>query len=185
MITDHKSGFGLVTILLHWVSAFLIVFLFGLGLYMVGLGYYDPWYNRAPSLHISLGLVVLLLTLIRIVWRLIFFRRPAPLPEHSRSVRLLSATVQYSLYGLILVVLVSGYLITTADGRSASLFGLIDFPSVMRLGVTGVDRAGFLHYWMAWAIIVLAALHTLAALAHHFVLRDRTLVRMLDPRSKR
>jgi cytochrome b561 len=185
MITDHKAGFGLISILLHWVSALLIFFLFGLGLYMVGLGYYDPWYNRAPALHISLGLAVLILTLARIVWRLFQFRRPAPLPEHSRAVRLLSTTVQLSLYGLILVVLVSGYLITTADGRAASLFGLIEFPSLMRLDGAGVDLAGFLHYWLAWAIIVLAVLHTLAAMAHHFVLRDRTLVRMLDPRAKK
>ena len=71
MIKDHSSGFGLLSIVLHWVSALLIVVLFGLGLYMVGLSYYDPWYNRAPSLHISLGLLVLLLTLIRIVWRLL------------------------------------------------------------------------------------------------------------------
>lgn len=184
MIKDHPSGFGLLSIVLHWVSALLIFFLFGLGLYMVGLSYYDPWYNRGPNLHISLGLVVLLLTLARIVWRLAHFRHPAPLPEHSRAVRFLSATVQLSLYGLILAVVVTGYLITTADGRSASLFGLIQFPSLVRLDGSGVDLAGALHYWLAWAIIALAVLHTLAALAHHFVLRDRTMVRMLDPRAR-
>jgi len=184
VIKDHPSGFGLLSIVLHWVSALLIFFLFGFGLYMVGLSYYDPWYNRGPNLHISLGLVVLLLTLARIVWRLAHFRHPAPLPEHSRAVRFLSAAVQLSLYGLILAVLVTGYLITTADGRPASLFGLIEVPSLMRLDGTGVDLAGALHYWLAWAIIVLAVLHTLAALAHHFVLRDRTLIRMLDPRAR-
>lgn len=184
MIKDHSSGFGLLSIVLHWVSALLIVVLFGLGLYMVSLSYYDPWYNRAPSLHISLGLLVLLLTLIRIVWRLAQRRNPAPLPEHSRAVRLSSVVVQLSLYGLILAVAVTGYLMTTADGRSASLFGLIQFPSVMRLDGAGVDLAGALHYWLAWAIIVLAVLHSLAALAHHFVLRDRTLVRMLNPRRR-
>lgn len=184
MIKDHPSGFGLLSIVLHWVSALLIFVLFGLGLYMVGLSYYDPWYNRAPNLHISLGLVVLLLTLLRIVWRLAQFRHPAPLPEHGRATRLLSAAVQLSLYGLILAVLVSGYLITTADGRAASLFGLIQFPSLMRLDGAGVDLAGVLHYWLAWAIIALAVLHTLAALAHHFVRRDRTLIRMLNPRAR-
>src|SRR5690625_5493956 len=101
-----------------------MVVLFGLGMHMVGLIYYDPSYNRAPSLHISLGLLVLLLTLIRIVWRLAQRRNPAPLPEHSRAVRLSSVVVQLSLYGLILAVVVTGYLMTTADGRSASLFGL-------------------------------------------------------------
>src|SRR5690625_7065992 len=75
-----------------------MVVLFGLGLYMVGLSYYDPWYNRAPSLHISLGLLVLLLTLIRIVWRLAQRRNPAPLPEHRdrKSTRLNSSHVAIS-----------------------------------------------------------------------------------------
>ena len=184
MIKDHPSGFGLLSIVVHWVSALLIIVLFGLGLYMVGLSYYDPWYNRLPNLHISLGLVVLLLTFLRIVWRLAQFRHPAPLPEHSRSVRFLSAIVQLSLYGLIVAVLVTGYLITTSDGRPASLFGLVQFPSLMRLDGAGVDLAGALHYWLAWAIIALTVLHTLAALAHHFVLRDRTLLRMLNPRAR-
>lgn len=184
MIKDHPSGFGLLSIFLHWVSALLIFVLFGLGLYMVGLSYYDPWYNRAPNLHVSLGLTLLLLTLIRIVWRLVQFRHPAPLPEHSPAVRWLSTAVQLSLYGLILAVLVTGYLITTADGRSAGWFGVIQVPSLMRFEGAGVDLAGALHYWLAWAIIGLAIVHTLAALAHHFVLRDRTLVRMLNPRAK-
>src|SRR5690625_784189 len=142
------------------------------------------WYNRDPIQHISLGLLGLLLTLIRIVWRLAQRRNPAPLPEHSREVRLSSVVVQLSLYGLILAVAVTGYLMTTADGRSASLFGLIQFPSVMRLDGAGVDIVVAPHYWMACAIILLAVLHSLAALAHHFVFRDRTLIRMLDPRRR-
>src|SRR5690625_7318172 len=119
--------------------------------------------------------MLLLLTLIRIVWRLAQRRNPPPLPEHSRAVRLSSVVVQLRLYGLILAVVVTGYLMTTADGRSASLFGLIQFPSVMRLDGAGVEPAGALQYWLAWAVIVLAVLDGLPPLAHRVGAPDRPL----------
>ncbi len=182
MLKDHKNGFGLISILLHWVSAILIIFLFGLGLYMVGLGYYDPYYHTGPELHVSLGLLLLLLTLFRILWRLANGRNPRPLPDHSRFIKLVSGTVQYSLYLLVLIVIGSGYLITTAKGDPASMFEWVQLPALIQLDSEGVDLAGALHYWLAWAIIGLSALHTAAALMHHFLFRDRTMVRMLNPR---
>lgn len=182
MLKDHKSGYGLISILLHWVSAVLIVFLFGLGLYMVDLTYQDPFYYTGPELHISFGLLLLLLTLFRILWRLANGRNPRPLPEHTRLIRVLSGIVQYSLYLLVLVVIASGYLITTAKGDPASMFDWIQFPSLIQLDGEGVDLAGALHYWLAWAIIVLSIVHAAAALMHHYLFRDRTMVRMLDPR---
>ncbi len=180
MLKDTSAGYGLFTIVLHWVSALLIFFLFGLGVYMTGLSYYSPWYHKGPALHISLGLVLLLLMVVRILWRL-GNKNPTPLPNHSRSTLLLSRLVKYLLYGLIFIVIASGYLITTADGKPASLFDVIHFPMLTQLSPTNVDRAGLIHELLAWAIVIVAALHALAALIHHFVIRDRTLVRMLKP----
>lgn len=182
MLRDHKSGFGLISILLHWVSAILIVFLFGLGLYMVDLTYYEPFYNTGPELHVSFGLLLLLLTLFRILWRMVNGRNPRPLPEHTLVIRVLSGTVQYSLYLLVLIVIASGYLITTSKGDPASMFDWIYFPSLIQLSGQDVDLAGEVHYWLAWVIIVLSTIHAAAALMHHFLYRDRTMVRMLDPR---
>lgn len=183
MLKDSAAGYGLFTILLHWVSALLIFFLFGLGVYMTGLSYYSPWYHKGPALHISLGLVLLLLMVLRILWRWI---NPAPraLPSYSRATLLLSRLVKYLLYGLIFIVIISGYLITTADGKAASLFDVIHFPSFIQLSAANVDRAGLIHELLAWGIVIVAALHALAALIHHFVMRDRTLIRMLKPVKK-
>lgn len=180
MLKDSSSGYGLVSILLHWISALLIIFLFALGIYMVDLGYYDPWYHRAPALHISVGLVLLLLTLALICWR-IFNTRPQALATYSRTTQLLASAMKYALYLSILVLIATGYLVTTADGKPASLFGLIHFPVMIQLGPTGVDRAGLIHELLAWGIVLLAALHAAAALLHHFKIRDRTLIRMLKP----
>ncbi|WP_111642298.1 cytochrome b [Marinimicrobium alkaliphilum] len=181
MLTDKRSGYGLVSILFHWITAILVVGLFGLGLYMVGLSYYDAWYQKGPPLHISLGLTLMLLMVARVLWRLINWRKPAPLPEHSRAVIWGSGAVQLLLYIMIFTVIITGYLMTTSDGRPARLFDLMRFPVLIRLGPDGVDRAGLIHFWCAWGIIVLASLHGIAALIHHFVWRDRTLMRMIKP----
>lgn len=83
------------------------------------------------------------------------------------------------LYALLFVAMVSGYLISTADGSSISVFGWFEVPSVTGQVKGMEDVAGSIHYWSTWAIVVLAGLHALAALKHHFVDRDRTLLRML------
>lgn len=183
MIKDSPNGYGLLSILLHWVSALIVVGLFALGIYMVDLDYYDPWYHRAPWWHISFGLLLFLLTLARLLWRLLN-PQPKPLPNYTRSVRLGSRLAKYLLYLLIFALIITGFLITTADGKSASLFGWVEFPSIWQLSSGSVDLAGEIHEWLAYGIIALASFHALAALAHHFVIRDRTLVRMLKPVKK-
>lgn len=180
MLTDSAAGYGLGTIFLHWICALLIIFLFGLGIYMTGLDYYSEWYHKGPALHISMGLILLLLMCLRVVWRLAG-KKPASLSNYSRPTKIAANLVKYLLYVLVFIVLISGYLITTAEGKSASLFGLINFPSLARLSASSVDRAGLIHELLAWAIVITAVLHAGAALIHHFIIRDRTLIRMLKP----
>jgi cytochrome b561 len=83
------------------------------------------------------------------------------------------------LYLLLFVAMISGYLITTADGSSISVFGWFEVPSVTGRIRGMEDTAGAVHYWSTWALVVLAGLHALAALKHHFIDRDATLKRML------
>ncbi|MDO3388697.1 cytochrome b [Gilvimarinus sp. SDUM040013] len=183
MLNDNARGYGLVTIVLHWVCALVVVFLFALGLYMTSLSYYDDWYHKGPSLHVSVGLILLALMVLRLLWR-IFSRTPDPLPEHSLLIRLGASAVKIILYALIFTVMASGYLITTAEGSAPSIFGLLSFPVLIELGPDKVDLAGWVHLVFAWAIIVFASLHALAAMSHHFLIRDRTLIRILKPVKK-
>lgn len=182
MFKDSSNGYGLISIAIHWISALLILFLFGLGIYMVGLSYYDDWYHKGPELHVSLGLMVFLIMLVRIVWRVI---NPRPVDLPAKPLQLTTAKwVKFALYICIFVVVVTGYLITTAEGQPASMFNLIKFPVLMELSGDNVDLVGELHEYFAWGIIALVVLHSLGALFHHFVMRDRTLVRMLKPVKK-
>lgn len=182
MLKDSSAGYGLISIAIHWISALLILFLFGLGIYMTGLGYYDDWYHKGPALHISLGLIVLLLMLVRIIWRIL---NPTPSALGDQRMQLVAAKlVKLGLYLAIFAVLISGYLITTAEGKPASLFDWIYFPSFTTLSANQVDLAGEIHEYLAWGIIALVVLHVAGALLHHFVMRDRTLVRILKPVKK-
>ena len=175
---NSPSGYGLISILMHWTVALLVFGLFALGLWMVDLGYYSPWRQTAPELHKSLGLLLFGLMLLRLLWR---FISPAPLPLSSYSrLTLLGAKFGHGLllFGL-LVLLIAGYLISTADGRGISVFGLFEVPALLSGIANQEDIAGWLHKYLAWGLVIFAGLHALAALKHHFIDRDPTLSRML------
>ena len=170
--------YGAIAILIHWLVAVAVIGLFALGYWMVDLTYYDDWYRRAPDIHRSVGILLLAVMVLRVIWRFIN-PPPAPLSEHTRLEVLSAHAAHAVLYLLLFVAMVSGYLITTADGSSISVFGWFAVPSVTGQVKGMEDIAGTIHYWSTWAIVVLAGLHALAALKHHVVDRDRTLLRML------
>ena len=86
------------------------------------------------------------------------------------------------MYALMYLLLLSGYLISTADGRGINVFGLFTGPASISGLQNQADIAGELHQWLAYVLIGLISLHALAALKHHFVDRDQTLKRMLSSR---
>ncbi|ERK07022.1 MAG: cytochrome b [Pantoea sp.] len=181
MWRNSPQQFGLISILLHWLMALAIYGMFALGLWMVGLGYYDSWYHSAPEIHKSIGILLLMALLLRLLWR---FLSPPPAPLHSYSpvVRFAAIAAHWLLYSLLLAILVSGYLISTADGKPVSLFGWFDIPALVAGAAEQADVAGDIHLWLAWTVVVLSVLHGLAALKHHFIDRDITLQRMLGCR---
>ena len=143
---------------------------------MRGLDYYSPYYQSAPDLHKSVGFVLLGLLIFRFVWRQI---NKVPSGHHLTPLeRIGSHLAHLGFYGLLLIIMVSGYLISTADGRGIAFFGLFEVPSLFQYrGME--DIAGFIHEWLAWGVIGLAVIHGLAALKHHFLDKDVTLTRML------
>jgi cytochrome b561 len=183
MLKDSRAGYGLMTIIFHWVCAPLIIFLFGLGVYMRGLDYYSPWYHRGPEIHIAIGLLVFVLMSLRLVWRT-RSATPDAIPTISKSNLLAASLVKTALYAFVFVICLSGYLITTAEGNAASFFGMVNIPATLKLSADNIDRAGFIHKYIAWGLMGFVVLHAAAALFHHFIKRDKTLVRMLKPADK-
>jgi len=175
-LRNTQDKYGLIAMLLHWGMAVLIIGLFALGTYMVELDYYDPWYKKAPDLHRSIGVIVAGLMIFRLGWRLsnVHPRAPGVAWEHR-----IATWLHRLFYVLIAVIVVSGYLITTADGQPVSVFTWFKIPATISGFENQEDIAGEIHEWLTTTLIVLVILHTLAALKHHFINHDLTLRRML------
>lgn len=175
---NTSTRYGYVSIFLHWLSAATVYGMFALGLWMVGLGYYDPWYHKAPDIHKSIGVLLFVILLFRIIWRW-FSPVPKPLSGYSAVIRIGATLAHIFLYLLLFGILISGYLISTAENQAVSVFGWVSIPATLS-GIPGqADIAGALHLYLAWSVVILSVLHLLAALKHHIIDRDSTLKRML------
>jgi len=174
---NTSDAWGLITILLHWVSAILIMVLFILGLWMTSLDYYSDWYTTLPHWHKSLGIILFGLTIFRIVWRLC---NPPPraLTTHKAWEQKSGHAMHVILYLITLAILVTGYLIPTADGVPIDVFNWFSVPAIVT-AIPQQDLIGKSHLYLAYLIISLSTIHALAALKHHLIDKDSTLKRML------
>jgi cytochrome b561 len=163
---------------LHWLTALAVIGLFAMGLWMRDLGYYDPWYHKAPFWHKSVGLLLASLVVIRLALRLAL-GHPLPLPTHKQWEKVLARITHIALYVLLFSAFISGYLISTADNRPAPFFGLFEIPALFTAFEHQEDIAGEVHEICVWSLVILAGLHALAAIKHHVIDRDNTLRRML------
>ena len=130
LIRDTVAGYGLLTRLTHWVMAVGILGMFALGLWMVTLTYYSPYYRSAPDIHRSVGILLLILLVLRFLWRL-----ANPKPDDSELApweRTAARIVHWGFYPLLLALMVSGYLISTADGRPIEVFDWFSVPSLVQ-----------------------------------------------------
>ncbi|MDT8452840.1 MAG: cytochrome b [Gammaproteobacteria bacterium] len=183
-LRNTPRGYGLVAIILHWLVALAVIGLSPLGVWMTGLGYYDDWYKRGPELHKSIGIVLFIIMLARVIWSAGNVK-PEDEPGTSAMQRRAAHAMHQLLYVLLFAVMISGYLISTADGRPIQVFDLFAVPATFS-GIDNMeDVAGEVHWYLALTLISFTGLHTLAALKHHFIDRDRTLIKMLGIRSRK
>jgi cytochrome b561 len=165
----------------HWIIAALVLFNLWLGLFRHQL----PREWQVMPVHKSVGITVLVLTLGRIAWRLT--HRPPHFPDTMPAMEKRAAkAAHFLLYALLLAMPLSGWLMSSdpVKPRPVSWFFLFDLP-VLPATSPLADAAHGTHELLAWPMVALVAIHILAALRHHFLLRDRVLARMLPWRSRR
>ncbi len=165
------------TIGLHWLTAALIIVMFTLAEIWDFLPHGSAAKKALQSLHISLGIILTLVLVVRLTWR---FTRGTKIPVASKNIQEVAAVaMQHALYLLLVVQIVLGYVFRWAQAESFMFFGL--FPvQFATLKDKALDHTvGNFHDIIGWAIIVLAGLHAAAALMHHYVLKDDVLSRML------
>jgi cytochrome b561 len=145
---------------------------------MVELDYYHGWYRTAPFIHKSIGVLLFLVTLARLIWRLNNVT-PQALASHTTMEKKSAAAAHVMLYLLLFALMFSGYLISTADGRAIEVFNLFTVPATVQGIENQEDIAGDIHRWLAYLLIGLVVIHALGAIKHHFWDKDETLKRML------
>lgn len=178
LLGNTTTGYGLVSIILHWLSFLMVCGVFAVGFYMVELTYYDPLYHELPEWHKLWGFALALTTLIRLLWKAV---NPRPELLSGRRWEVLMARSMHGfLYCLLLLLFLTGYLMTVAEGKALTAFEFTLMPALLELNPQQVDLAGVLHWGIAWLLMAMMGLHGAAACKHHFIDRDQTLIRMLS-----
>lgn len=177
-LRNSADGYGAVPQALHWAVAVLVVVAWSTQTF-------DDVLPRGPAraaalfVHISAGLAVITLVVARLAWRV---GDPPPAPEKTTLGEWAERAGQithYLLYALLVAIPIAGIVLQFARGDTLPIFGLVHIASPWPADRAFSRSVKDVHAFLANAIMILAGLHAAAALAHHWIFRDRTLLRML------
>ncbi|ANT49303.1 cytochrome b [Mesorhizobium amorphae] len=184
MITNNTNRYGWAAIALHWLIALIFIGQFALGFIMVRIESQRTAFELI-QLHKSFGFLLLGLVILRIAWRL---GNAAPaLPRSVGALERRTAPLaHFALYAFQLALPLSGWALVSVSmleipSLPFNLFVMPNLPLAMSDASENIWAAA--HWYLAYAGIALVVLHALAALRHHFWLRDSVLVRMITPSS--
>jgi cytochrome b561 len=174
---EIRTRYGAVAQTFHWVIAALIVTQFVLANLADAL----PVGARKLELlarHKSFGMTVLMLAVLRLLWRL---KNPPPaLPSAMKPIeRLVARATHLAFYVLLFAMPFTGWLMSSAKNYSVSWFGLFTWPNLIGKSQSAFKLLQTTHHALSKVLFAIAALHILAALKHHFWDKDEVLLRML------
>jgi cytochrome b561 len=179
MIRNTTSSWGSVARAFHWI----------LGLTIIGMLAFGWWMNHFPArpdrffyrnIHADIGYVVLLLTVLRLIWRIM---NPAPaLPADTPRWQRVAAWISHgALYVMVILVTMLGWAHSGAHTPDySSWFGLFHVPQITSPDKATADAFEDRHIFFAYVLLALIVVHLAAAGWHHFVKGDRVATRMVD-----
>jgi cytochrome b561 len=177
MLKNTQDHYGSVARSLHWIIAFFFLGLFATMWMVEVLPEEHPLIGTLFMIHKSLGTTLMPLILLRIFWR---FYSPAPqsvpMPiamDHASQI------VHGLLYAIMLSQPISGFLMSILSGYSINLFQLFTIPALKTPNLIWGKAFNQIHVWTALAIYGVVGIHIIAALYHHFIRKDNTLIRMI------
>lgn len=172
----QQLGYGTTAKVFHWSIVLLIGIQYLIGWFMPDI-HRDMKPGDAMTLHISIGLFILLLMSVRLVWRL--GNPVAPDSSLPGWQRVTSEGVHWLLYVLVLATTVTGWYFASYRGWSISLFFAVPLPMLTAEGSQTARSIGHLHELLEWALLIVVGIHVAAAIAHSVIYRDRIMQRML------
>lgn len=178
---SHNDPTGTYTVtarVLHWLIAIIVLTAIPMGIAMGRVGE-GPLADRLYDLHRSLGALLIPLVIIRLWWRA--GHTPPPLPLDIPAPQRFAATaVHFLLYAALVAQPLVGWVATSAYRAPITVFWLIPLPPIWPENRAFSEMLFGLHKYIGIAMVVLLAMHIGGALFHHFIRRDRVLMRMIS-----
>lgn len=176
-LPQPATRYDRITIALHWLVVLFVVFLYFSAIVWGELPRGTPVRKLLQALHVSFGLLFIAVLAWRVYWRLARGRRLARVGNPAQ--RFASAAVQNGLYLMLIAQAAIGVCWRIAQQEPLAFFWLFEFPEPQIFGQAAKQLLHTLHEYLGHTIVIVAVLHGLAAVYHHFVLRDGILRRML------
>jgi len=167
VLTNSENRYGLVSRAIHGIMLLLIFGMLGVGIYMTDLDKTDEMRKVLFGLHMSTGVVVLLLAVIRIIW---FRVSPAPkLPAAMETwEKTLTSLVKSLMYLLMLLIPISGILVVNTKGNAVGFYGLFELPMLTGENEGLHELMEEVHEVIAFSLLFLVVLHIVGALKHRY-----------------
>ena len=171
-----SNSYSAVAKALHWAMALGIFGLVVLGSVMSDMAF-SPEKLQYFSWHKWAGVTVFMLVWLRLLWRLIS-PPPAYPASLSRPMKRLASAGHIALYALMVIIPITGWLMSSAKGVPTVWFGLMPLPDLIGKDKALGELLEEVHGTLSWILVTLIAGHVAAALKHHFIDKDDTLRRM-------
>ena len=177
MVDPDTPAYTPVARVLHWLTAVLVLSLLPIGFTMTHLDE-GPLQDSLYHLHESIAATLIPVIVIRLIYRVT--HKPVPLPAEIPALQRLGAeTVHWLLYALLVAQTIVGWIGASAYGAPITIFGLLNLPPIWPKDSDFSEDVLLVHDVIGYSIAVLACAHIGAALFHHFVQKDRVLLRMV------
>ena len=168
MLANSEHRYGTVSRAIHGVMLLLIFGMIGVGIYMTELDKTDEMRKVLFGLHMSTGVLVLLLTVVRLAWLKI--SPPPKLPAALENWEKTLTTVAKSLmYLLMLLIPISGMLVVNTKGFAIDFYGLFKLPMIASENEGLHELMEEVHEVLAFSLLFLVVLHVAGALKHRFI----------------
>jgi cytochrome b561 len=171
-----RLQYGTTAKVFHWTIVALLAVQYPVGWLMPDI-HRGMQPGAGMTFHVSIGLIILVATMIRLIWRL---SHPVA-PESSLPTwqRLTSEVVHWMLYVMVLFTTVTGWLFASYRGWSLSFLYLFPFPMLSAKNPAALKSIDGLHQAAEWSLLAVVAVHVAAALVHLFYYRDGVMRRLL------
>ena len=168
MLENSKRSYGLVSRALHGIMLLLIFGMLGVGIYMADLDKTDEMRKQLFALHMSTGVLVLVLAVVRVGWLKISAAPSLPIGLGIWE-RLLTAAAKSLMYLLMLAIPIVGILMVNSKGFPVGFYGLFKLPMLLAENDGLHEIMEEAHEVLAYGLLALIVLHVAGALKHRFL----------------